>query len=253
LLYLAHSRSTLLAAVTAWTTGAAGSLLYARWCRRGGESGQQGSQWLSTHRSMVRPLLMEATALVVSGQFLLPGLTVSCGSSCVAGYRGGQLLAAPTVLVFIGLTNILPSWFRDAAEGRARRRRLYGSWTAVVVANLGWLAILLVVSDSLGPLLLGQTWHLSKKVYVFVMVNQLIAALGSFLTSYLRVSGRLRPAARVNSLTAPLEPAMGISFGKAGLTAAAFGTVISQAIRLLGLLAVSIRKTPDQPNPTSSG
>jgi O-antigen/teichoic acid export membrane protein len=245
-LQVSHTHLTLLTAVAAWTSGAAGALLFARSSTRPTEARRRKPRWLSTHRSVLRPLLMEASALVVSGQFLFPGLTLSCGSSCVAGYRGGQLLAAPTVLVFIGLTNVLPFWFRTASDGRDRRRRLYGSLTAVVAANLGWLAILLLVSDSLGPILLGQTWHLSKEVYVFVMINQLVASLGSFLTSYLRVSGRLRPAARVNSLTAPLEPAMGISFGKVGLVAAALGTVISQFIRLLALLAVSVRRAPDR-------
>jgi hypothetical protein len=228
--------------VSLWALGAAASTIHGMTRLRGVRL-LSADGWLGQHAGLVRPLATEAGAFSLAGFALYPLLGASCGSTCVAGYRGGEILAAPAALLVIGLLNVLPHALATTANRRATVRN-YSAY--VVLLEGAWLGVLLLGGGPLAHLVLGASGSLAFRAGPFLVLNALVAGLASVASMLLKMRGAASVSARIRGSVAPLQPiAAGVGGGFsliAGCAAAVGAQVISLGLLVNGLRRVSRSK-----------
>lgn len=138
-----------------------------------------GYRWLLGHVSASRPLLGTALATAGAGQLGLVLVGVFGTVEDIGGIRGAQTLLGPLNIIGFGLAAFaVPEIGRRATTSA---RTLYVAAGAVSAAFLAvtvvWGGVLLLLSDSWGTALLGETWAQADKALPGMVASMCFLAL----------------------------------------------------------------------------
>jgi O-antigen/teichoic acid export membrane protein len=187
-----------------------------------------GRRWLATRAGTASQFLVEYGAIhgVVQGAYLLVATIVS--TAAAGAMRSIETLFGPYSVVLLGtrpaLVRSLRSTPRSPAAWTRGLRRIGMGLLAVVAATA---AMVLVLPDSLGELLLGDTWSSARDLAPAYATYAAAVALSGVPMVGLRAIGEPRDLARARLLEAPL--ALGLLTGGAVLFEAA-GALLGLAL-----------------------
>ena len=124
--------------------------------------------WLREHRDIAPRMAVEGVILSGAQQILLVAISIIAGLASVAAVRAGQVLMNALHIATFGIyLAIVPEAVRLLTRSAAALRRLClgvaGGLTAITAA---WTVVLLLLPDSVGHALLGETWPLARGVIV---------------------------------------------------------------------------------------
>ncbi len=205
-----------------------------------------GPRWARRHLDLGGPFALDFTAQVGGSYVSLFVVTAIAGLDAVAGLRGAQVLLGPVNVLYLGARLIaVPEGARLAARGGRAVVRL----SAVVALALGAAAavvgtILLLLPDSIGTELLGDTWDAARRVLLPTTLLMAANGIGVAAVTGLRSLAAARESLRARLLVAPLL-VVGATIGVvvAGEAGAAWGLaatgVIGAAIWWFGYLRIA--------------
>lgn len=170
-------------------------------------------RWLRKHHDLTRYLLAEFVTVTGAQQVALL-LIASIGSLSVIGaLRGAQVLLGPTTILAVGMyTFALPelSRRRDTLTRQSWLRAAGALSAFVAVAGTAWGVVFLLLPDSVGVQLLGDTWSATQTVLVATIVGQAGAALGIGPSTALYAMDRANRTFRVHSSFTVLMLVLGV-------------------------------------------
>ena len=188
--------------------------------------------WLREHRDLGPRYLVENVANSGGSQLRMYGVGAIVGLAAVGTIRGAELLMGPFLAILMGLSLVTV-----AEAARVLRTNPARLWTFCLLlgggqalAALCWGGLLLVLmSDDVGRLLLGDVWRSASELIVPATLSVLGAALGTGAAAGLRALGAARRSLRaqlLNSLAyvgfglagAAVGGALGSSWGVAAAT-----------------------------------
>lgn len=169
--------------------------------------------WLSKHRRLWPYFVLDN--VVAQGAQLVLVVVISAATSLaqVAGFRGAMTLYAPLAIIGRGVVGVaVPELARRRDDPRAVRRASLLLGGVLAPMALGWAVLTLLVPDSAGRALLGDSWALAEPL---VLLGGVSAAASLFAVGTV-VGIRALGAAR-DGLTARLLVSIGaLGFATAG-------------------------------------
>ncbi|MFG2652089.1 hypothetical protein [Streptomyces sp. NPDC048436] len=184
--------------VLAW--GASATVAAAYGCLQSGIRPRlaQVRGWLREQRDLGTRYLIENVSLSGASQLRAYGLGAIVGVGAVGAVRGAELLLGPFLAVLMGLSLVtVPEAARVLRHAPHRLGRfclLLGGGQAA--AALLWGMALLLVTDSLGELVLGSVWSSASELIVPVTFSVAGAGLGTGAAAGLRALGAARRSLR---------------------------------------------------------
>ena len=198
----------------------------------------QAMHWVRTHADLTRYSVTEVVVISGANQLTLVLLAAIGGLAVVGTLRGAQVLTAPaTILTLSAMAFAVPELARRPALSGPRLVRAGLAISAVVVGLLSvWGALLLLLPDGIGRMILGETWGPTRAILVPSVIAMLvgIASLGPSAGVYAK--GAVRVLFPLVVLGGPVYLVAGVlgvvvggTYGAAvGLAVAAlYGSVIS--------------------------
>jgi hypothetical protein len=165
--------------------------------------------WLVEARRLSARFFLESTTLGATNLLVWYILVIPLGNSGIAALRGVQLLFSPLNTVFNSFrVAMIPELVRSIGT-RRYRRRVWELGVGLSVVALVWGGAVLLMPDSVGIHLLGETWELGKGLRLQSFVQYLALAayvglLGVFRAHIsLRASSSMRAVFAVSTLTLP--------------------------------------------------
>ncbi len=222
LITLAWGVSAVAAAIVGWLqTGIAPSLLATvSWLRE--------TKDISVQLGLGFSLSMGAVNLVT---YVIGGIV---GIASVGAMRAAQVVLGPLNLVFAGFDSfILPVMSRAAAAGdRLARLAMFSSAALGSVAAV-WVAILVLLPDRLGRMILDLNWEGADRLMLPSGLVLISGALVLGASTSLVALSRADLILTVTCVQAPLMLGLGVlGAWHGGVVAAIYGLVIAQTIGL---------------------
>lgn len=169
--------------------------------------------WLSRHRGLTGYLLAEFVT-VQGGQQAALLIIASVGSlEAIGALRGTQVLLGPATILAIGMyTFALPEFSRRRASLSVRGWMRGGLALSLLVTGfaVAWGVLFLVLPDSVGAALLGDSWPNTKSILVAAIVGQAGATVVIGPSTMLYAMDRARVTVRVHAVLAALILGCGV-------------------------------------------
>ncbi|MGY2002821.1 hypothetical protein [Blastococcus sp. SYSU DS1024] len=191
--------------------------------------------WIRRHKSTGLPLVLNSVATAGSVQVAYL-IVSSLGSARDAGsLRAAQTLLGPLTVLMVALNNfVLPELIRQRPTGRRLWVVVSALSALLALVDLAWGAGMLLIPDSWGVLLLGQSWEGAREVlpYLILMTVATGAAAGA--------STGMRAFRALRSLTG-----IHVGLGVALVTLATVGVSAGGAVgAALGMALASVAILP---------
>jgi O-antigen/teichoic acid export membrane protein len=171
--------------------------------------------WLRQHRDLGSRYMVENVSNSGASQLRMYGLGAIAGLADVGSVRGAELLLGPFLALLMGVSLFaVPEAarvLRRAPEKLVRFCLAIGCAQAAAAALWG-LALLLVLPDSVGRLLLGDVWAPASHLILPVALSVTAAGIVAGATAGLRALGAARRSLRVQLISS----AGYLGFGLAG-------------------------------------
>lgn len=171
--------------------------------------------WLRTHRDLGSRYMVENVSNSGASQLRMYGLGAIAGLADVGAIRGAELLLGPFLALLMGVNLFaVPEAarvLRRAPERLARFCLAIGGAQAAAAAAWG-LALLFLVPDSFGRLLLAEVWDPATHLILPVSLSVTAAGIVAGATAGLRALGAARRSLRVQLVAS----AGYLGFGLAG-------------------------------------
>jgi O-antigen/teichoic acid export membrane protein len=189
--------------------------------------------WLADHRGLAARYLGEFLAISGSGQLLVYGIGLVIGLVGVGAFRGATVLVGPVHILLFGIGLVaIPEGVRLQKTGSISGV-LKMAWlisVGLAAAALLWGMVLLLIPDSVGLELLGDTWSRARRIMLPFALSLALTGAGVGATIGLRAFAAAGRSFRARLLAAPAQPIAGIACGAVGgLNAAAWSLVFSSA------------------------
>jgi len=218
--------------VLAWGGSAAVAALYG--CFQSGIRPRLtgAREWVRGHRDLGYRYLVENTSVSGASQLRAYGLGAIVGVGAVGVIRGSELLLGPFLAVLMGLTLVTVAeaarMLRQAPHRLGRFCLLLGGGQAV--AALLWGAVLLLMPDRAGELVLGDVWPGASELIVPATLSVAGAGLGSGAAAGLRALGAARLSLRCQLFASACYAGGGIGGAAVGGTiGSAWGVATASA------------------------
>ncbi|GAA4840691.1 hypothetical protein GCM10023201_33470 [Actinomycetospora corticicola] len=214
LLLLGEQVDTAPPLVLAWGGAALGAAVLGRWQSRARPRPSAARRWLHDHRDLVRLMIAEFGTQQGAMQGAMLVITAVTSLQVIAVLRGSQVLLGVMNLLFTATVSFVTPEF-----ARRRHRLSVRQWTLgaigvfVVVggASAVWGLLFLVLPDSVGRSLLGDTWDGVAAVLGVAVVQQVVQNIGSGPAMMLRAMDRVPVTFRLNAIQSPLAFVLGVS------------------------------------------
>lgn len=187
--------------------------------------------WFREHRSTLGYLFLEylfATAAFQGGLLLIGSLL---GLSDIGAIRAAQTLIGPLGIISTGVMTFgVPEVSRHGVPARPMRVAAMTSSALVLISAL-YTAVLLLIPNSLGTALLGDTWAGAQDVLLPIALGSVVAGgkLGPVILIY--GMGRVRNTFRlVATLAVCAVTFMAIGAAVGGVVGLAWGMCLAQAV-----------------------
>ncbi|MET4659561.1 O-antigen/teichoic acid export membrane protein [Streptomyces sp. PvP037] len=189
-------------------------------------------EWVRDHRDLGYRYLVENTSVSGASQLRAYGLGAIVGVGAVGVIRGSELLLGPFLAVLMGLTLVTVAeaarMLRQAPHRLGRFCLLLGGGQAV--AALLWGAVLLLMPDRAGELVLGDVWPGASELIVPATLSVAGAGLGSGAAAGLRALGAARLSLRCQLFASACYAGGGIGGAAVGGTiGSAWGVATASA------------------------
>jgi len=175
--------------------------------------------WLRQQRDLGPRYLVENVSISGASQLRMYGLGVIAGLAGVGAVRGAELLLGPFLAIMMGLSLVTVAEAARVLRRSPHRLRLFCLLLGVgqAAAVLVWgLALLFLLPDGAGLLVLGGVWKSASALLLPVTLGVLGAGLSAGAAAGLRALGAARRSMRSQLTTA----AAYVTFGLAGAAAA---------------------------------
>lgn len=179
---------------------------------------RQAGIWIKTHRNVAVPHAIEYVVVAGLAQAAMIGVVGILGFEAGGALRGALLMLAPPTIVLAGfipfgtarVVNLL-----RADCGRAIRllHRLPVPLAAMCVA---WAAVVLLLPNSAGELILGRQWIGARKVMIFGAISIVAIAVSVPAVIGLRAHDAVRTALGRRVFVALMFPLAGMIGARAG-------------------------------------
>ncbi|MEZ0492486.1 hypothetical protein AB2L28_09585 [Kineococcus sp. TBRC 1896] len=136
--------------------------------------------WLREQSSMTRYLVPEYVLMQSGAQLAVFVVAGVAGTVAAGALRGANMLTVPATILSTGLMSFAVP---ELARRRARTSQGTWKWAAlaisglVVVTGVVWGSLFLLLPDSVGQALLGDSWAGTREVLVAIIVGQAGSAL----------------------------------------------------------------------------
>lgn len=174
--------------------------------------------------------VLALTPVVVSG-----GVAALASIEVTASFRGAALLFSPVNVLLAGVQTAALAESAGAAPDAAQRRLFsISALLAAVVAAYG--AVLMLLPDAVGSLLLGDSWQLARPVLPFTLLEYVGLSFWTGAVVALRLRHRTRAALvlRVGFASAGLLLALGAAFVIGTGAAVGAGLALASLVTAVG-------------------
>jgi O-antigen/teichoic acid export membrane protein len=159
---------------------------------------QAALSWWRNHRDLTDWFVQEFIAIRGSIQIATFGIAAILGVEAVGALRGGAVLFGPPNIIVMGLGIVaVPEGARSLVTSSAGFRQtmflISGSVTMIAVA---WGGVLMLLPDSVGAQLLGETWYGASELLLPLTVGTALGSAALGFTSGLRALGAAKMAFR---------------------------------------------------------
>lgn len=212
--------------------------------------------WLLGQRKLTGYLLAEHILGEGLAQVAILLVGVVGSSADVGSLRAGQVLLGPlnvlvTAISVFGIPEIAR---RSDMTARARRRFCWALSAVVTVVCIGYATPVLLLPDSLGRHLFGDTWNGAQTVLLAMCALYLAVAVGVGPGVTLYGMGRARATFGLNLLKAPiLLVTLSLGIWHSGAVGAAWAIALTEALLLPFLIAKSVQAMREPPVPVNAG
>ena len=249
------------AAIAAWGLATLPATAIGGWVTGTRPAPRRAVPWLREHRDLAARYGAETTIGLVVSQSGVYAVGVFTGLAGAGALRGASLLLGP---VFVLIQGAYLAAVPEGVRIRTSRPDHFVPVMAVVSGGLamgifGWLAILLLLPDSIGRELLGSSWESSRYLLLPVGLSVAGQALAAGPIVGLRVLADARSSLRVRLLESPVGLVLGVGGAFVGGAAgAAWGYVASSAVGFILFVVAFARSvgrsaTPARPGPAATG
>lgn len=174
---------------------------------------QDTRRWLVTHWNQCGFFVAEWVLMAGVAQGSLLVIAAYGSVRDIGALRAAQVLLGPLNLlagsVFVFLISELAR--RPDMSPRSRSRAAYLTSGALSLVCLSWGVVLLVLPDSAGRQLLGDTWPLTSEVLPASILWSCAIVMSTGPAAVLRVLNRARVSFEINAVTAPLLIVLGLA------------------------------------------
>jgi O-antigen/teichoic acid export membrane protein len=205
-LLLSHA-ATLTTLVLAWGGSAYVATVFGAVQARTLPSFRLVPPWLRDHRDLSMNAFGDFAAQQGASQGTLFAIAAVGSLAAIGAIRGALVLLAVLPAIQMAAANFaLPELARRRSQLTARLwlRAAVGFSVAMAIAGLTWGVLLLLLPDSVGRSLLGDTWTGASQVLVPSVVSQVLLVALSGVTLVLRAMDRTRVPFVMNAVQAPL-------------------------------------------------
>ncbi len=210
-----------------------------------------GPTWARRHRDLGAPFALDFTAQIGSTYVALFVITAIIGLEAVAGIRGAQTLLGPVNVLYLGSRLVaVPEGARLAARGsRGVVHLAIVVAVVLVVAALVVGAVLLLMPDSWGTALLGDTWDDARSVLPATIVLMGANGVGIAAVNGLRSLAAAREGLAARLILIPVivgGGALGAVVGgeQGGAIGLAAAAVVAAGVWWVGFARVARRFVP---------
>jgi O-antigen/teichoic acid export membrane protein len=194
-------------------------------------------RWWRSHRDLSDWFVHEFIAIRGSVQIATFAIAAVLGAQAVGALRGGAVLFGASNILVMGLGLVaVPEGVRLLTTSVSAFRRSMLALSGIVGAlALVWGGVLLVLPDSVGAQLLGQTWPAASKLLLPIALSTALGSAALGFTTGLRSLGAAKTIFRARLfVTAFLLAGVfaGAFIGRSAL-GVAWGDAIANALSLL--------------------
>ena len=196
---LATRHGSVVAFVLAW--GASGAVAAGYGCFQTGIRPRATGigDWLRQQRDLAPRYLIENVSNSGAAQIRMYGLGALAGLADVGTVRGAELLLGPFLAVLMGLSLVTVAEAARVLRRSPHRLRLFclllGGGQAVA-AMLWGIALLLLLSNRVGELLLGEVWHTASALILPATLSVMGVSFCTGAAAGLRALGVARRSLR---------------------------------------------------------
>lgn len=214
--------------VTTWALGGLVAALLALRRSRVTPRPARGARWLAQNRDIAVRFSGEYASLNLSNTVVWFFMAGPVGVAGVAALRGASLLFSPLNTAFNAVRiAVVPELVR-ATEPARYRARVLETVVVLAVLGIGWGAVVLLLPDAWGALVLGETWAAAAQLRWPYAVQGLAMVCYTVLLARFRAQARHRQSTLMRGslalLTLALPLALAATVGTAG---AAWGFAIA--------------------------
>jgi O-antigen/teichoic acid export membrane protein len=233
--------------ISAWIAGAVVSAVLGILMTKVYPRPVQGVQWFLSNRDLSVRFSAEFASLNASTALVWFALAVPLGAAGIAALRGASLLFSPLNTAFNAVRiAMIPELVRSRPTPRYRRA-LVETGAVLLALAVGWGGLVMLLPDSLGELVLGETWLAARNLRLPNLVQALAMVGYTILLAYYRSSALhnsssiMRGILAVMTLAVPFAAAtvFGVQGGAWGFASAvavalAAGLVLTAVLRRRG-------------------
>lgn len=194
----------------------------------------QARRWLSENRALLPSFAGEFVVMNGVSQSVVFGIGAVAGLGAAGAFRGATVVFGPVSVITMSAVAIAVP---EGARLRARRphllHRAMVTMSALIASSaLIWgLSVWLLLPDSLGSAMLGETWEGARAVLPAIMAYLVVVGIGAGAVTGLRVIERPWLSLRVRVFLAPATVGTALLGGWAdGARGAVFAMVIPMGI-----------------------
>jgi O-antigen/teichoic acid export membrane protein len=183
------------------------------------------SSWLYEQRDLGTRYMIENVSNSGSTQLRMYGLGAIAGLAAVGSVRGAELLMGPFMAVLMGLCFVAVPEAARVLRRDHRRLTSFCLWLGggQAAGTLLWgLALLVLVNDDLGHMVLGPTWHSAAPLIIPATLSVANAGFINGAAAGLRALGDARRSLRAMLITSS-------AYVVFGLTGAVLGGALGSA------------------------
>lgn len=191
--------------VLVWGIAAAIAAIFGSWQMKVKPHPILGIRWAWSHRNLGSKLGLDF--LISQGTFnvAMTLIAVVAGLAAAGALRAGQVLLGPVQVLFLALTSFALPLLATRTDDRAALRKMTLIISAGATLCTGaWVGLLLLLPDSVGQEVLGDSWTGARSALPFLGLQMLLIAIVIGATICLKSIGRAGSLVRLTIIQAPI-------------------------------------------------
>lgn len=164
-------------------------------------------QWLRVSKGSSLPMFYDFLLSASSSQALIFALPLVCGLAAVGALKVAQVACGPLAVLGVAITvSTLPLVARSVAAGQVKRavKQSVQASGLLVAVNLGYAMALLVLPQSWGVAVLGESWQEGGRVAPLIAMQSAAIGASQGALIFLRAGGQAKRSLLARAFMTPL-------------------------------------------------